>query len=192
MQKGRAPDMNLQDLTQDQLKEEALIDLAFALLEERREPMEFPALMAELGRMIGLSEEETKERLVRFYTDMNIDGRFLALGDGRWALREWYPVDKIEEETAPSVKPRKRKAKAKVVEDEDEEIIEDDEDVDFDEDFDEFADDEEEDFEIDDEEEEDVEELEDDEEDELLDGEIDLADEVDDEDEEEEEEEEEV
>ncbi|MCW1928909.1 DNA-directed RNA polymerase subunit delta [Bhargavaea beijingensis] len=180
--------MNLQDLTQEQLKEEALIDLAFALLEERREPLEFPALMAELGRMIGLSEEETKERLVRFYTDMNIDGRFLALGDGRWALREWYPVDKIEEETAPSVKPRKRKAKAKAVEDDDEEIIEDDEDVDFDEDFDEFAedDDEEEDFEI--EEEEDVDELDEDEEEEdLLDGEIDLADEVDDEEEDEEE-----
>ncbi|WP_213422216.1 DNA-directed RNA polymerase subunit delta [Bhargavaea massiliensis] len=180
--------MNLQDLTQEQLKEEALIDLAFALLEERREPMEFPALMAELGRMVGLSEEETKERLVRFYTDMNIDGRFLALGDGRWALREWYPVDKIEEETAPSVKTRKRKAKAKAVEDDDEEIIEDDEDVDFDEDFDEFAeDDEEEDFEIEDEEEEDVDELDDDKDDEeLLDGEIDLADEDEEEEEEEE------
>ncbi|MFC7365733.1 MULTISPECIES: DNA-directed RNA polymerase subunit delta [Bhargavaea] len=180
--------MNLQDLTQEQLKEEALIDLAFALLEERREPMEFPALMAELGRMVGLSEEETKERLVRFYTDMNIDGRFLALGDGRWALREWYPVDKIEEETAPSVKPRKRKAKAKAVADDDDEIIEDDEDVDFDEDFDEFADDDdEEDFEIEDEEEEeDVEELDEEEDDDLLDGEIDLADEDDDEEEEEE------
>lgn len=180
--------MNLQDLTQEQLKEEALIDLAFALLEERREPMDFPSLMTELGRLVGLSEKEAKERLVRFYTDMNIDGRFLALGDGRWGLREWYPVDKIEEETAPSVKVRKRKAKAKVVEDDDEEIVEDDEDVDFDEDFDEFADEEEEDFEIDDEEEEedeeDVDEL-DDEEDELLDGEIDLADEDDDEDEEE-------
>ena len=172
--------MNLQDLTQEQLKEEALIDLAFALLEERREPMEFPALMAELGRLIGLSAEETKERLVRFYTDMNIDGRFLALGDGRWALREWYPVDKIEEETAPSVKPRKRKAKAKAVEDDDEEIIEDDEDVDFDEDFDEFAEDDEEDFEIEDEEE-DVDDLDEDEDDDLLDDEIDLADEDDEE-----------
>lgn len=180
--------MNLQDLTQEQLKEESLIDLAYALLEERREPMEFSALMAELGRMIGLSEEESKERLVRFYTDMNIDGRFLFLGDGRWALREWYPVDKIEEETAPSVKPRKRKAKAKVAEDDEEEILEDDEDVDFDEDFDEFVD-EEEGFEIDEEDDEDVDgELDDDEDedDDLLDGEIDLEDEEDEDEDEEE------
>ncbi|MET3575769.1 DNA-directed RNA polymerase subunit delta [Bhargavaea ullalensis] len=179
--------LNLQELTKEQLKEEAFIDLAYALLEERREPIPFEGLMAELKKLLGLSEAEMKERLVRFYTDLNIDGRFLALGDGRWALREWYPVDKIEEETAPVVKTRKKKAKAKVVDEDDEEdedlLADDEEDFD-DEDLDEFADDEEEDFDLDEEDEEEEEEDVD------LDEDLDLDEEleIDEEDEEEEEE----
>lgn len=178
--------MNITELTKEQLNEEAFIDLAYALLEERREPITFDGILAELKKLLGLSEAEMKERLVRFYTDLNIDGRFLALGDGRWALREWYPVDKIEEETAPVVKTRKKKAKAKVVDDdeEDEDLLAEDEDEDFDdEDLDEFADEEEEDFDLDDEEEEEDEDVD------LDEDELDLDEELEIDEEEEEEEE---
>ena len=48
----------------------------------------------------------------QFYTDMNIDGRFLAIAENQWGLREWYPVEQIEEETAPTVKVRKKKRKS--------------------------------------------------------------------------------
>ncbi|WP_040227593.1 DNA-directed RNA polymerase subunit delta [Bhargavaea cecembensis] len=175
--------MNLHELTKEQLNEEAFIDLAYALFEERREPLPFDALLAQLQKLLGLSEAEMKERLLRFYTDLNIDGRFLALGDGRWALREWYPVDKIAEETAPVVKTRKKKAKAKVQDDdEDEDLLAEDEEEDFD-DVDEFDEDEEEDFDLDEEEEDEAE----------VDEDLDLDEEleIEDDDEEEEEEEEE-
>ncbi|SOB89916.1 DNA-directed RNA polymerase subunit delta [Ureibacillus xyleni] len=143
--------MNIRELTKEQLAEESLIDLAYAVLEERKSPIAFHDLLKEIQTLNGLSDDEIQARLVQFYTDMNIDGRFLLNHENGWGLREWYKVETIEEETAPTVKARKRKSKA--VDDEDEELIVDEDDLVFEEDFEEFVDVEEID-ELDDEEEE--------------------------------------
>lgn len=135
--------MNFREMTKEQLAEESLIDLAYAVLEERKSAISFADLVKELQSLNGFSDEEMKSRLVQFYTDMNIDGRFLLNHESGWGLREWYKVETIEEETAPTVKARKKKSKA-VVDDEDEIVDLDEEDIVFDEDFDEFSDDEDE------------------------------------------------
>lgn len=146
--------LNLHELTKEELQEESMIDIAYAVLTERREALTLEQLLNEIRELTGMSESEMKDRLLQFYTDMNIDGRFLAINNNQWGLREWYPVDQIEEETAPVVKVRKKKKK-KAYDDEDEEEEEEevDEDELFDEEFDEL-DDEEDDLEEDDEEEE--------------------------------------
>ncbi|WP_332651029.1 DNA-directed RNA polymerase subunit delta [Lysinibacillus sp. 54212] len=124
-------------MTKEQLAEESLIDLAYAILEEKKAAMLFADLVKEIQNLNGLSNEEIQARLIQFYTDMNIDGRFLLNHENGWGLREWYKVETIEEETAPTVKARKKKSKV-AVEDEDEIDLEEDE-IGFDEDFDEFA-----------------------------------------------------
>ncbi|KYG59590.1 DNA-directed RNA polymerase subunit delta [Planococcus maritimus] len=101
--------MNIRELTKEELLEESFVDLTYAILEETKETKTFSELVAELQQLIGLSEEEMKAHLAQYYTDMNIDGRFLILGENRWGLREWYPVEQIEEESAPTVKARKKK-----------------------------------------------------------------------------------
>ncbi len=142
--------MDLTAMTKEQLLEESLIDITFAIFEKSRNPISFNDLLHELQQLTGLSDSEMQSRLPQFYTDLNVDGRFMAMNDGRWSLREWYPVDQIEEETAPVVKTRKKKKKA--VDDEDEEEIE-EEDLDdvefFEEDYEELGDEEEEDDEED-------------------------------------------
>lgn len=139
--------MNLHELTKEELQEESMIDIAYAVLTERREALTLEQLMNEIRELTGMSESEMKDRLLQFYTDMNIDGRFLAINNNQWGLREWYPVDQIEEETAPVVKVRKKKKKKAYDDDEDEDEEEEDE-VDedelFDEEFDELDDDEDE------------------------------------------------
>ena len=106
-------------MTKEQLAEESLIDLAYAILEEGKAAIAFNDLVKEIQNLNGFSDAEMKSRLVQFYTDMNIDGRFLLNHESGWGLREWYKVETIEEETAPTVKARKKKSKA-VIDDEDE------------------------------------------------------------------------
>ena len=130
--------MNLRELTEEQLVEESLINLAYATLEERKTSIGFHELLKEIQKLNGLSDAEIQRRLVQFHTDMNVDGRFLLNHDNTWGLREWYKVETIEEETAPTVKARKRKSKA--VSDDEEDLIVDEDDLVFEEDFEEFVD----------------------------------------------------
>ncbi|RNF40325.1 DNA-directed RNA polymerase subunit delta [Planococcus salinus] len=115
--------MNIRELSREELIEESFVDLTYALLAESKETKTYPELVEQVQELLDFTDEEMKPRLVQFYTDMNIDGRFLILGENRWGLREWYPVEQIEEESAPTVKARKKK-KAKVADDEDFDDIE--------------------------------------------------------------------
>ena len=137
-------DLNFREMTQEQLREESLIDLAYAILEDRKSAINFNDLLAEIKSYNGMTDAELKERLVQFYTDLNVEGRFLLNQENGWGLREWYKVETIEEETAPTVKTRKKKKASEDDEDEDDILELDEEDVVFEEDFDEFVDEDEE------------------------------------------------
>lgn len=82
-------------------KEElSMIEVAKALLQEANTEMELNQIFAEVKAFLGLSDAEMRENLSQFYTDLNIDGSFISLGDNRWGLREWYPIDSIDEEVS--------------------------------------------------------------------------------------------
>ncbi|PKR84711.1 DNA-directed RNA polymerase subunit delta [Heyndrickxia camelliae] len=130
--------MSLQQLSKEDLKEMSLIELAYQLMEEKKQAYAFSDLVDELAGLLELSKDEIRSRMVQFYTDINIDGRFLSLGENRWGLRIWYPYDQIDEEIAPAVKSKKKKAKKVYEEDEDLELLDDD--LDYD-DLDDFEDD---------------------------------------------------
>ena len=135
-------DLNFRGMTDEQLAEESLIELAYAILEDKKQAMPLNDLLKEIQKLNGISDADLKARLVQFYTDLNVEGRFLLNQENGWGLREWYKVETIEEETAPTIKTRKKKAKAA---EEDEELVDlDEEDVLFEEDFDEFVEEEEE------------------------------------------------
>ncbi len=138
-------ELNFREMTKEQLTEESLINLAYAVLNEKRASVSFNDLLKIIQELVGYSDEEMKSRLLQFYTDINIDGRFLYNQETGWGLREWFKVEQIEEETAPSVKTQKKKSKAAFDEDEDldDDVDLDEEDIDFDEDFEEFVDEEE-------------------------------------------------
>ncbi|KEP27554.1 DNA-directed RNA polymerase subunit delta [Bacillus zhangzhouensis] len=159
--------MSLKEYSQEQLKQMSLVELAYEIFRDSKTPITFSELIDEMIRLQGIQKSDLDDRLAQFYTDLNIDGRFISLGDQRWGLRSWYPVDQIEEEVQPAVKTKakKKKTKAAVVEEdfdeieeeeeieeleEDLDLVEDDDDLDLDEeevdedleDFDEDDDDE--------------------------------------------------
>lgn len=133
--------MSVDKYTKEELKEMSLIDVAHEIMNGGKTPYAFNELMDEVAKLVGLSEEEVNEKIAQLYTDVNIDGRFLSLGDNRWGLRLWYPVDKSEEDVVTVTKPKKKKAK-KAVDDDFDDFDSLDEDDDFD-DFDADLDDEE-------------------------------------------------
>ncbi|KXZ20686.1 DNA-directed RNA polymerase subunit delta [Bacillus nakamurai] len=126
--------MGIKQYSQEQLKEMALVEIAHEIFSEHKKPVPFQELLNEIVSLLGITKEELGDRIAQFYTDLNIDGRFLALSDQTWGLRSWYPYDQLDEETQPTVKAKKKKAKKAVEEDLDldefEEIDEDDIDLD--------------------------------------------------------------
>ncbi|MFL1696475.1 DNA-directed RNA polymerase subunit delta [Weissella kandleri] len=103
----------------NQKKDElSMIEVAREILHERHETMNFYDLLKQVQEFIGKSDAETAERTPQFYTDLNIDGSFISLGENMWGLRSWYPFDSINEEIHLDLEeektPKKKKSSKKV------------------------------------------------------------------------------
>lgn len=123
--------MSLKQFSQEQLQEMSLIEMAYEMLKNQKQPASFKEIMDEITATLGLSQDEVRAKIAQFYTDLNIDGRFLSLGENRWGLRVWYPVEQSEEEVITPTKPKKKKAK-KVVDEDDDLDYDDEDDIDYD------------------------------------------------------------
>ncbi|WP_084787580.1 DNA-directed RNA polymerase subunit delta [Anaerobacillus alkalidiazotrophicus] len=119
--------MTLDNYKPEEIKEMSMIEITYELMKAQKQPFEFSELVKKVAEIREMSEEEVMERVSYLYTDLNIDGRFISLGDNRWGLRTWYPYEQAEEEVTQTV--RRKKAKK---------VDEDDLDVELDEDFDDF------------------------------------------------------
>jgi DNA-directed RNA polymerase subunit delta len=133
--------LSLKQLTDEQIKEMAMVEVAYELFVEGKKPYIFSELVEEVSSLLGLTKKQVEDKIAQFYTDINIDGRFICVGENMWGLRTWYPYEQIEEEIVPVAKPKKKKAKKG----DDDDLLEDDfdvidEDLDYD-DFDDTSDD---------------------------------------------------
>lgn len=93
----------------------SMIEVAHAILEKRGTIMEFNDLLVAIQDFLELSNDELENKMNIFYTNLNIDGSFISLGENRWGLRSWYPIDSIDEELTSSLEetdtPRRKKRK---------------------------------------------------------------------------------
>ena len=110
-----------------------MIEVAHATLEVNGTVMDFSNLLSEIADFMELSDQVIEANMVQFYTDLNMDGSFISLGDNRWGLRAWYPIDSIDEEIThdndeDDERPRRKKRKKKYAEEYEDEDDEDDED----------------------------------------------------------------
>ena len=137
--------LGVHQYSQEEINEMSLIEIAYELLVEKNHAVSFKDIMDEVSSLSGLTDQQVKAKIAQFYTELNIDGRFLAIGENQWGLRVWYPVDQVVEEIVNPAKAKKKKKAKKVVEeelafDDPEEIIDDldilDEDLDEDDDDD--------------------------------------------------------
>ncbi|PFD95862.1 DNA-directed RNA polymerase subunit delta [Bacillus cereus] len=124
--------MDFKQYSPEELKEFSMIEVVHSVLEDKRQATSFHDLVQEIAQVLGLSQEQVAAKIAQFYTDLNIDGRFINLGENRWGLRSWYPYEQIDEEILPQPKPKKKR---KVEEDDFDDYVEEDEDF-SEEDFD--------------------------------------------------------
>jgi DNA-directed RNA polymerase subunit delta len=109
--------LSLNQYSKEELQEMSMIEVAFEILKEKKQAITFKELMDEITKVLALGKEEVTEKMAQFYTDLNIDGRFMSQGESRWGLRVWYPVDQMEEDNVTTVKPKKKKSKKALDED---------------------------------------------------------------------------
>ncbi len=94
-----------------------MIEVAHAILSQHGDVMGFADLANAVQSYLGDSDEEIRDRLSQFYTDLNVDGSFISLGDNLWGLRTWYPFESIDEATVHAEEDEdqpKRKKRKKV------------------------------------------------------------------------------
>ena len=75
--------------------EKSLLDYAFDFVSSQKEPVPFDKIWEHVVAAAGLSEEEAKNKVSRFYTNLMLDGRFVTLGENLWDLRSLHTFDKV-------------------------------------------------------------------------------------------------
>ena len=101
--------MDFKQYSPEELKECSMIEVVHSVLGDKRQATTFNELVQEIAQVLGLSQEQVNAKIAQFYTDLNIDGRFINLGENRWGLRSWYPYEQIDEEILPQPKPKKKR-----------------------------------------------------------------------------------
>ncbi|HEL1631781.1 TPA: DNA-directed RNA polymerase subunit delta [Streptococcus suis] len=92
--------MELNVFAGQEKSELSMIEVARAILEERGRDNEmyFNDLVNEIQNYLEKSNSEIRVALPTFYSDLNVDGSFIPLGENKWGLRSWYAIDEIDEE----------------------------------------------------------------------------------------------
>ncbi|HLR54336.1 MAG TPA: DNA-directed RNA polymerase subunit delta [Pseudogracilibacillus sp.] len=108
--------MAVKNYTDEQIEKMSMLELADLILTDEKSEMKFLDLFNKVAEAKELTESQKEDLLARFYTDLNVDGRFTTLGSNVWGLKKWYPVEQtIEKSLAES---RKRDAEEKALRDE--------------------------------------------------------------------------
>ncbi|MBG9787750.1 DNA-directed RNA polymerase subunit delta [Brevibacillus laterosporus] len=103
----------LQQYNEEKLQEIAMVDIAYEILRETNRPYNFRELMNEIAILRKLTEEQLMAVIAQVYTEVNIDGRFVCIGENTWGLKRWYATEAVEESQEGGVK----KKKAAVIDD---------------------------------------------------------------------------
>lgn len=116
IRKRKCKKMAVKNYTDEQINKMSMMELANLILTDKKAEMNFLDLFNRVAEVKGFTEVQKEDLLARFYTDMNVDGRFTTLGSNVWGLKRWYPVEQtIEKSLAES---RKRDAEEKALRDE--------------------------------------------------------------------------
>lgn len=97
--------------SKEDVKIVSMIDLAGKILTEEKKPLSFYEIFDRVTELKEFSPEKKEEIISQFYTEVNVDGRFLNVGENMWGLKRWYPIERVEDELTGGAKKKAKKAK---------------------------------------------------------------------------------
>lgn len=77
-------------------KNESLVDVAYSVLKGTKEPIAFSKLFDEVCARAEIDSYKAGEVISSFFTNLSLDGRFVALKNNEWGLRVNYKFDEIK------------------------------------------------------------------------------------------------
>jgi DNA-directed RNA polymerase subunit delta len=76
-------------------KNKSLLDTAFAIMSASKKEISFMDLFNQVAKELALTDDEKKATIGEFFTELTLDGRFVALTDNGWDLRARHTYDKV-------------------------------------------------------------------------------------------------
>src|SRR5690625_2391584 len=90
--------MGVTNLNKTEIEKMSMVDLAHLIFAEEQRPMSFKETFDKIAQLKSWDEEEKGDKIAQFYTDLNIDGRFVTNGSNSWGLKRWYRSEQIRED----------------------------------------------------------------------------------------------
>jgi len=72
----------------------SMLDVALEAMKDKK-AVSFSTIWSAVCKELELTDDEKKAKVGNFYTQLSLDGRFVALGGNKWSLRDRLPYDKI-------------------------------------------------------------------------------------------------
>ena len=82
---------------------QSMIDIAYRILSEKSEPINFKELWKEVTFELGLDAAKAAKKISLFYSDLSLDGRFVALKDNYWELKRRMKFEDVYIDTSSIV-----------------------------------------------------------------------------------------
>ena len=73
----------------------SMLDVAFELMSKTKKTVSFTDLYDQIAKALAMNDDEKKSHIGEFYTELTLDGRFVALTDNAWDLRARHTYDKV-------------------------------------------------------------------------------------------------
>src|SRR5690625_7912346 len=85
------------------------VEVAKTILLDEKEAMNFKDIFDKIAEVRELTETQKEDKVVQFYTDLNLDGRIITVGSNTWGLKRWYPAGTIDDEVTATPNRKKKK-----------------------------------------------------------------------------------
>jgi DNA-directed RNA polymerase subunit delta len=73
----------------------SMLDVAYELMTKTHKEVTFTDLYDQIAKTLAMNDDEKKSHIGEFYTELTLDGRFVALTDNGWDLRARHTYDKV-------------------------------------------------------------------------------------------------